>query len=140
MKPKDYITKCYENPAEFAAVPKTVASEVLEVSLGAITQKIRAGTLDAIRLKGKNRTATLVFVESIYKEIQPNIAMGKTVTRFLEKSAKLKILRPYGEIMATVDFRSNNPNHRMKIGKVLGAISQQSFEEHDFMLSALAVR
>ncbi|TPL86796.1 hypothetical protein FJ950_10365 [Mesorhizobium sp. B2-3-14] len=132
----DYI-RAFSKDRELAIVPIPLVAEHLERSAPAVTAMISSGRLNEIKI-GKNRFValkSLVDLEEAY-ENQVDVVM-----RYLAKQAKNGVSVVFYEpVMAQVGMKTSVPADRSKIGEILGAVSERSYEEHGVLLSVIVHR
>jgi hypothetical protein len=146
MDVDSYLHHCQADAARWAAVPVPIAASLLNITREAVGERIRNKTLEAVTVRGKERSWKLVLVSSLAgsrqeaKEIEGSI--DHRIAGLLEDAARLKTTVNYGSLMKEIGMSYSNPQHRREIGAALGRISQESVDDkgRKFMLSTLAVR
>lgn len=128
--------KFLENDADYAIIPFQMAAEALGVSRGATAYRVRSGSLKAVQIG----SARYIFAASLSNLVSQRRAEVETVKSFLVDIASCGAATTYAPVMGKVDRVTTVPNDRAEIGKILCKISEESFEEHGFLLSALVMK
>jgi hypothetical protein len=113
-----------------------MAGDALGVTRAAVEQRVRAGSLDGLKV-GKTRW---VSAASIMKQVDAEEAEVYKVRRYLERLASAGEGIDYGNLMSEFDMSSTIPADRKKIGRLLGKVSRQTWEERGVLLSVLVTR
>jgi len=127
-----YLAALEADP-DLAVLSMQMTADALGVGRGAIVNRINAGSLEAIKI-GRVRYVLAGSVINILSERKAEVA---TVKLFLEEIASLGFSTTYAPVMGKIDRSTTIPNDRSIIGRILGEISRESYEEHGFLLSAL---
>jgi hypothetical protein len=129
----DYIAT-QTTKGDLAAVPIPLVAEHLNVSSPAVAAMLSDGRLDGVRI-GKN---TLVTLSSLQARQTKRAGQESTVHKYLMKRAKEGVRAIFYEpVMAQVGMTPRVPADRTRIGGILGAISEKSYEEDGVLLSVL---
>ena len=141
MKPKPPIS--IENHVEQScAVSSQMASLYLGVSRSHIDALLKKNRLMRVRVGNGTRTFKLVDTESLrtYKAARDGTKECQAlITKRLTELAKKGATVTYTEAMAWCDLNPKRPLDRQKIGRLLGAVSGESFRQRKVLLSVLVV-
>lgn len=127
-----YLTALEADP-DLAVLSMQMTADALGVGRGAIVNRMSAGSLEAIKI-GRVRYVLAGSVINILSERRTEVA---AVKYFLEEIAELGCSTTYAPVMGKIDRSTTVPNDRTIIGRILGEISRESYEEKGFLLSAL---
>jgi len=122
-------------------VPFSMAATYLNLSFHSIQPLATRGELTMVRIEEEGEVWKGITIESLLEAKKKRAVTPDEITKVN------KILREqrgnlinYGDLMAQINLSYRNPHHRSRIGAILGAVSRQSCEEEEFMLSVLAVQ
>lgn len=132
---KAYL-KALESDGEYAIIPVQMAADVLNVGRSAVTHRVRSGSLEAIQI-GSTRYIVAASLSNLLSEHRAEV---ETVKGFLVEIARCGAATTYAPVMGKIDRSTTVPNDRSVIGRILGEISESSFDEHGFLLSALVMK
>jgi len=136
----DYLD-AFSKDTKIAALPVKAAADFLELKPQTILQKLKTGELTAITIARENSKWRGVSIQSLL-EIQKQYNKNKqTIFNTLKTCARRKqSFITYSSLMQKIGLRSDKPQDRRMIGKMLGDISITTFEDNGFLLSALVVK
>jgi hypothetical protein len=137
---EDYLT-ALENDPSLAILPLQMVADYRGVTRAAIDRMVRIGQLEEIKIEGTR----YVRAESLLQRQKGREQQIKTVRTFLEAWAReqaRKDRKPltYEPVMAEVGMSPSVPADRTTIGGILDVISQQTWEEHQIILSVIVHR
>lgn len=132
-----------EDPTILAFVPVSFAAEMINVKRSTTNDLVRDKKLTKITIKEDGLKWAGIQIRSLldYTKKRKNLIdtnLGE-VRQILEKCAKGSAPIAYGALLAQIGMSYKNPQHRKIIGQILGKLSEETWEEHKFMLSVLAV-
>lgn len=119
-----------------ALISMQMAGEALGITRAAVEQRVRAGTIQGIKI---NKTRW-VAAASIMKQLDADSAEVYKVRRYLERLASAGEAISYSALMGEFGMSSTMPSDRKKIGRLLGKVSHETWEERGVLLSVLVMR
>lgn len=122
--------------ASLALISMQMAGEALGITRAAVEQRVRAGTIQGIKI-GKTRWAAAF---SIMKQLDADAAEVYRLRRYLERLASAGEGISYSALMTEFGMSSTVPSDRKKIGRLLGKVSYETWEERGVLLSVLVTR
>lgn len=144
MDAEAYLSKVVEKPAKYAAVPISIAADILGLTRAAVLEKARSGSLASVRITVGDKSRRLVLAKAlatvVHSEKEARKSLLPQIRAILGESAREHCTIRYADLMSKVGLTYRNPSHRKKIGELLGRVSETSLERDGFLLSALAVR
>jgi len=123
-------------------VSTSLAAEYLGMSPSSVRNLVTTNLLDAIIIKGKKRSWTLIEI-SILKEYkkkspdQPEV-YDKIKKILLEIVIKKEVIY-YSDLLEKIGFTFRNPVHRRLIKKYLSLIDEFSLKEYNLLLSNVVI-
>lgn len=133
--PVGYLS-ALEKDSAYAIIPVQMAADILGVSRSAVAQRARNGSLEAIKI-GATR---YILAESVSNLLDAHRTEVEAVKGFLIEIARCKAATTYAPVMGKIDRSTTTPHDRLVIGRILGEISEESYEQHGFLLSALVMK
>ena len=128
-----YLSELQGQPF-YAILPLQQAGDALGISRSAVSQRIKAGKLDGVKL-GRTVYACALSVLAVLDQEKENV---RTIQRFLEGVAHKGGTTHYTEVMPLVGLSPKIPNDRLIIGRLLGHLSRDTNRgKHPVLLSAL---
>lgn len=131
--PAEYLAALRTDPT-LAIIPIRIATESLDISRQALERRANLGDIEMITIGDKTRA---VRASSINAHLTKRIEQVERVRKFLIETAKKGETVVYGPVMAAIGLKTQSPPDRDRIGKILGEISDRSYDEDEFLLSAL---
>lgn len=125
-----------EKDAAYSIIPVQMVADILAVGRSAVTHRVRNGSLEAIQI-GSTRYILAASLSNLLDEHQTEV---KAVKGFLIEIAQCGASTTYAPVMGKINRSTTVPHDRLVIGKILGQISEESFEEHGFLLSAMVMK
>lgn len=140
---KMYLEAVTKNPERLAFVPTSLAAELIGVKRSTANDLVKSKKLTKITVHEDGLKWSGIQVKSLLEYISSSEENTESATvkvrRILEKCGKDGHPIEYGVLLEQIGMTHRNPQHRNLIGKILGEISEETWEKYDFMLSALAV-
>jgi hypothetical protein len=152
LKPKKFESiQAYAMAAstslEAVMVSIPMAAAYLDLKVSTVRQYLAAGKLQSVQIDAPDDDggweavglpSLVAFAAARDKEVNDNLG---PVTKMLLAQAKEHETAPYARYMAPLGLKTEHTHDRAVIGRVLGAISERSWEDPDqkVMLSVLAV-
>jgi hypothetical protein len=119
---------------DLAFLPVPIVADYLGISSPAVTARLKSGSLEEVRI-GKQRFVSRRSLVALREADQDMIQ--RTEAFLMDLAAKGEARVFYDPVMSNVGLRWQVPAHRDKIGWVLGAVSERSYENHGVLLSVL---
>ncbi len=117
-----------------AILPLQQAGDVLGVTRATISQRIKRGKLDGVKVGGTVYACAL----SVLAVIDQEYESVRIIQTFLERVATKGETTNYSVVMPLVGLSSQIPNDRLVIGRLLGSVSRNSHAKSGkILLSAL---
>lgn len=132
---EEYLEALRGDPS-LALTSLQMAADVLDITRAAVEQRVRAGTLAGIGV-GKTRW---VSASSVMQHLDADKAEIYRIRRYLERLASAGEAVSYSVLMEEFGMKSSIPADRKKIGRLLGKVSHETWEERGVLLSVLVVR
>ncbi|KWR88162.1 hypothetical protein [Cupriavidus sp. IDO] len=129
-----YLTALRKEPAKLAVVSIMMAAQARKVSRAGIERMLKTGRLTEIQIAGTRCVLAkeLIDLEQLEQDVVAR------VRKEIEKAAKLGVSHLfYQDIMTPVGLSTRVPADRDRIGKILGEISSNTYEESEILLSVL---
>lgn len=153
MTAQDYVTRVIGEPTS-ALIPLAIVGEALGLSRSAVIERLKSGALDGGKITvGETvyRGVTVASLERYMAQPQAGILSDddaiaiittaiETAVQNADSDAFDDLTLAYSEVMEAVGLAWRNPQHRGRIGYLLGEISRHSLPAHGFLLSAAVVR
>ncbi len=153
MTAQDYVTRVLDDPRS-ALIPLAIVGEALGLSRSAVIERLKSGTLDGGKVTVGETVYRGVTVASLEQYMaQPKVESLSdedaiaTITAAIEAAVRSAgadafddLTLAYSEVMEAVGLAWRNPQHRGRIGYLLGEVSRHSRGAHGFLLSAAVVR
>ena len=133
--PANYL-RAFETDPTLAILPMQTAAEFRNVSRAAIDRMLRLKQLEEISI-GKTRYVRILSLVSIQRRQDERIT---TVRAYLEQCARKKTIVVYEPVRALIGLSHAIPADRTSIGKILDAVSKQTWEEKRILLSVIVHR
>lgn len=140
---KSYLDAVASNPEKLAFVPTSLAAELIGVKRSTANDLVQSKKLVKISIHEDGLKWSGIQVKSLLEYISSSEEDAESATvkvrKILEKCGKDGHPLEYGVLLEQIGMTHRNPQHRNLIGKILGEISEETWEKYNFMLSALAV-
>lgn len=140
---KSYLDALKDNPEFLAFVPISMAAELAGVKRSTANDLVQSKKLtkitvqeDGIKWSGIQIKSLIEYLGASADNVEDT---RKKVARILERCGKDEETIEYGILLSQIGMTHKNPQHRKMIGSILGEISTRSWNDYEFMLSALAV-
>lgn len=130
--PIDFINHCKSDP--IPALPIPVIAEYLDITPAAVMGRAGRGALEMIEI-GKTKMISVRSLLAVEEEFERKVMVVRTKLEILARRGDRHIF--YEPIMMAVGLSWRVPADRTAIGGVLGAVSKETFEEDNLMLSVL---
>lgn len=130
---ENYV-RAYMKDRGLAIIPVSMAAELFGMSSAGIIGRIKSGMLKEVRIAGTR----FVLLASVLEVIEEEDREVKTVRTFLEQQARKGVSSvEYAPVMDLLGLSTKLSAHRNKIGRILGKVSRQSFEDGSGLLSVI---
>jgi len=140
---KSYLDAVASNPEKLSFVPTSLAAELIGVKRSTVNDLVQSKKLIKISIHEDGLKWSGIQVQSLLEYISSSEEDAESATvkvrKILEECGKDGHPIEYGVLLEQIGMTHRNPQHRNLIGKILGEISEETWEKYDFMLSALAV-
>jgi hypothetical protein len=132
-KVEDYIRAVADNPS-LALMPIPMAAEFFGISRQGIAARVRSGSLRGIKISG----VRYITLESVVSSLKKHDDEVEAVRRFLEDRVRQGVSSvEYAPVMGLLGLSPALSADRMKIGRILGSVSRQTFNEGKGLLSVI---
>lgn len=130
--PAHYIDHCRLAP--IPALPIPMVAEYLGITPAAVIGRTVRGTLESVEI-GRTKLISVRCLLGLKEEFERKVSVVRDDLENLARRGEPCIF--YEPIMTALDLSWRVPAHRTEIGGVLGAVSEQTFEEDGLLLSVL---
>jgi len=130
--PTDYIEHCKLDPVP--ALPIPLVAEYLGITPAAVMGRAGRGALELLEI-GRTKMISVRCLIALNDEFERKVSVVRKELVRLARQGDRHVF--YDPIMTTVGLSWRIPAHRTEIGAVLGALSEETFEEDGLLLSVL---
>ena len=131
----DYL-RALRSDSTLAVVPFQVAADAWDVSRAAIDGMVRDGRLEGVQI-GKTRYVRASSLNALISAWNDRVTQ---VRESIERHARKGEVVFYEQVMTPLGLKTTVPADRKRIGAILGAISEQTYHEHGFLITAIVHR
>jgi hypothetical protein len=131
----DYLRALKEDPG-LAVISFQMAADGWDVSRAAIDGMVRSGKLEEVRIN-RTRCVRATSLQKFFDKWDEQVAQ---VREFVEEYARRREVVFYAPVMEQVGLNWRVPADRSRIGALLGAVSEQTYDEFGVLLTAIVHR
>jgi hypothetical protein len=141
---EQYTTEAATNLG-LSIVTIPIAADFLGLQVSTVRQYLRSGKLLEVDIQGENQMWSTVGLQSLLdfkreRDSSINSLVSLIERKLIHQAKVVRATAPYDSFMEPFGLNHESSKDRELLGKVLGTISEKTWEKQEILLSVMAVR